>query len=180
MCVFVCRLHSAAEHEGVWGTGSTAPHILILGTDFVLATRSGCFTQRYTAGKDQTKVCVRQILSGHWRWQNELTCQGSKPSQLWRHPIGLHQRYVSAHAPNHVRLLLYAARCVVSSRTLRVAQVVHWPIYRLSEHGIGIRLLAKALRPVCLLWMHGLDTFGDTHVMTRGCSFTYTCILFLG
>jgi len=72
------------------------------------------------------KVWVRHILSGHWIWKNEWTCRGSNPSQIWRQPIDLQQRYVSAHAANHVRLLLYAARCVVSCRTLRVAQVVHW------------------------------------------------------
>lgn len=66
VCVCLCRLHSAVEHEGVWGTGGTAPHILILGTDFVLAARSGCFIQGYIVGRHQTKVRVRHILSGHW------------------------------------------------------------------------------------------------------------------
>ena len=167
----VCSL--ARRRMGNW---SHSTIILILGTDFVLAACSGCLTQGYTAGRDQTKVWERHILSGHWRWQKWVKLPGIKPIPNMATP---ERQYVSAHAPNYVRLLC-AARCVVSCRTLRVSQLLHWPIYRLSEHGIGIRFLAKALRPVCLLSMHGLDTLGDTNVMTRGCSPMYTCILFLG
>jgi hypothetical protein len=66
VCVCLCRLYSAVDHESVWGTGGTAPHILILGTDFVLAARSGCFIQGCIVARHQTKVRVRHILSGHW------------------------------------------------------------------------------------------------------------------